>query len=168
MAYPKINSILSKNAVESSAAEVHGIATGLLCVNDQQNGSYWLSELLQLNETIDNDSRLLLLSLFEETRRLLISEDFEFELFLPDDKTTLNERTEALANWCHGFLYGIGLLSSSNSWSENAREIIKDITEFTRLDTGAKGEEDEFAFMEITEYLKSAILLLHDELNNKP
>jgi uncharacterized protein YgfB (UPF0149 family) len=55
---------------------------------------------------------------------------------------------------------------AASNWSKEAREILKDIAEFTKLDVDAKGEEDEQAFMEITEYLRSAVLLLRDELGS--
>ena len=48
-------------------------------------------------------------------------------------------------------------------WPGDVGEILKDIMEFTKLDAEAEGEEDERAFMEITEYLRSAVLLLRDE-----
>ena len=50
------------------------------------------------------------------------------------------------------------------TWPKDVREILKDITEFTKLDANAEGEEDERALVEITEYLRSAVLLLRDEL----
>ena len=43
-------------------------------------------------------------------------------------------------------------------------EILKDISEFTKLDTQVEGEEDEAAFVELTEYLRSAVFLLKAEL----
>ena len=48
--------------------------------------------------------------------------------------------------------------------NKEVREIIKDITEFTKLGIEVEGNEDENAFMEIREYLRSAVLILRDEL----
>jgi yecA family protein len=163
MAYELISISLINNALALSAAEIHGMATALLCFNEHTDSSLWLSGLVEENETLDINSEVLFVKLFEETKRHLKSEDFEFELFLPDADTTLVERTEALASWCSGFLFGLGLVSSSKTWSENTREIIRDILEFTKLDAEVGGEEDEQAFMEITEYLRSAVLLLQEE-----
>ena len=41
---------------------------------------------------------------------------------------------------------------------------MRDITEFTKIDDSIEGEEDENAYAEITEYLRSAVLILRFEL----
>jgi len=166
MAYQTINTILTQSDPALSAAEAHGMATGMLCVNAKTMSSYWLSELLPDGNSLSDDNKALLARLFEETRRLLASEEFEFELFLPDEDTLLSEQVKALKNWCQGFLFGVGSTHLSDKFNEDSREIVKDISEFTKLNTEAEGEEDENAFVEITEYLKSAVLLLRDELND--
>ena len=112
---------------------------------------------------IDADKNVLV-RLFEETRRLLASDEFEFDLFLPEEDVSLSEQVEALIGWCRGFLFGVGSGASASNWPKEVREILKDITEFTKLDVNAEGEEDERALAEITEYLRSAVLLLRDEL----
>ncbi|MGZ8191052.1 MAG: UPF0149 family protein [Methylococcaceae bacterium] len=167
MAYQTINAILTQNDPALSAAEAHGMATGMLCVNTRTMNSYWLSELLPKDNSISDDNKALLTRLFEETRRLLTSEEFDFDLFLPDDDSLLSEQVTALRNWCQGFLFGVGSTRLSTEFNEDSREIVKDISEFTKLSTEVEGEEDESAFIEITEYLRSAVLLLRDELNDK-
>ena len=167
MAYSIINAILTKHAAGFSAAEAHGIATGLLCVNSKLDTSHWLDELLEVNSTIEEDEKKLLMRLFEETRRLLtVNDDFQFDLLLPDDNSLLAERIIALKNWCQGFLFGIGSIANQATYSRDVNEILKDISEFTKLDTDTteENEEDEVALMELTEYLRSAVLLLCDEL----
>jgi uncharacterized protein YgfB (UPF0149 family) len=167
MAYPIINAILVKNEVDFCAAEAHGMATGMLCANEKTDSNYWLGELLHDTPCIADEQRRLLVSLFEETRRLLAGDEFEFDLFLPDDDAPLIEQIAALRSWCQGFLFGIGSVVAKSNHSRDAHEILKDITEFTKLDTAAEdeNEEDAHAFMELTEYLRSAVLLLRDELS---
>jgi len=167
MAYNACNAIIVQCDVELSAAEAHGMATGMLCVNEQTESTSWLAELLHNSSSVmDENNKNLLVRLFEETRRLLESDEFEFDLFLPEDDTSLIEQVEALKGWCRGFLFGVGSAVSTSNWPKDAREILIDITEFTKLDVNAEGEEDERAFVEITEYLRSAVLLLHNELGN--
>ena len=57
-------------------------------------------------------------------------------------------------------------MSQQSNYSRDAQDILKDITEFTKLDTNTEDEdeEDEVALMELIEYLRSAVLLLRDEL----
>lgn len=151
-----------------TAAEAHGIATGMLCANHSAKPVFWLAELLPENVVMNEESKQVLTHFFEETRRVMLDDDFEFEPFLPSDSDTLlNEQIEALKNWCQGFLFGVGSTVQSTDFSPSALEILKDIAEFTRLDTEAEGEEDEAAFMEINEYLRAAVILLKYELVNQ-
>ena len=170
MAYPIINAILVKNAADFDAAEAHGMATGLLCANGKISANYWLTELLNNESPIIDEQKSALLRLFEETRGLLAgNDDFEFNLFLPDDDDVpLTEQIAALKNWCQGFLFGVGSAATNVSYSRDAHEILKDIAEFTKLDTEVEdeSEEDQIALMELTEYLRSAVLLLRDELSD--
>ncbi len=163
MAYKACNAIILQGDAELTAAEAHGMATGMLCVNEQAESASWLVELMRNGNSVLDENTYALVRLFEETRRLLASEEFEFDLFLPEDDASLNEMVEALKSWCRGFLFGV---SSASNWSKDSREILKDIAEFTKLDADAEGEEDESAFMEITEYLRSAVMLLRYELSN--
>lgn len=164
MAYKTCNAIIVQSDAELSAAEAHGMATGMLCVNEQTESAAWLTELLHDSNSVIDKNKNILVRLFEETRHLLASDEFEFDLFLPEDDTSLIERVDALKSWCRGFLFGVGSGAAASNWPKEAREILKDIAEFTKLDANAEGEEDERALVEIAEYLRSAVLLLRDEL----
>lgn len=164
MTYHVIHRICIQSDAELSAAEAHGIATGMLCFNEHTESDRWLAELFRNALPVGEEETLQLIGLFEETGKLLASDQFEFELFLPDDNTLLTEQVIALKSWCQGFLYGAGSVYADSNLAGEVGEILKDIAEFTKLDTEAEGEEDEAAFIEITEYLRSAVLLLRDEL----
>jgi uncharacterized protein len=166
MAYKACNAIIVQSDAELSAAEAHGMATGMLCVNGQAESEDWLGELLHNASPVTDVNKNVLVRLFEETRRLLASDEFEFDLFLPEDDASLSEQVDALIGWCRGFLFGVGSGTTASNWPKEVREILKDITEFTKLDANAEGEEDERALVEVTEYLRSAVLLLRDELGD--
>ncbi|MGR9085534.1 MAG: UPF0149 family protein [Gammaproteobacteria bacterium] len=167
MTYQTINRIFNHNDADISAAEAHGVATGMLCINERTGCDSWLNELFSNAVAVAEEERRLLLQLFEETGRLLASDQFEFELFLPEEDVLLPEQVRALTHWCQGFLYGVGAASPEPGWTRDAGEILRDISEFTKIDTEVGGEEDEAAFVEITEYLKSAVLLLREEFKPK-
>ena len=167
MTYQVINAIVVLGDAELSAAQAHGMATGMLCVNEQTQSSEWLAELFLHAIPATGEDQTTLVYLFEETQRLLASDEFEFDLLLPDDEALLSEQVEALTFWCQGFLLGVGFTHASSDWSKETTEILKDIVEFTKLDTEAEGEEDESDFMEIAEYLRSAVLLLRSDTINK-
>ena len=166
MFFQGLNTIIAKIDSDLSAAEAHGMAAGMLCVNGRTEPDFWLRELFQGVAEFNNDDRATLQGLFEDTRRLLASDEFIFELLLPDEDEPLSEQLEALREWCKGFLYGIGATAPVQDWPEDSREIVKDIAEITKLDTDAEGEEAENDFMEITEYLRAAVIFLRTGLNS--
>ena len=103
--------------------------------------------------------------------------DAEFELMLPDDDEPLEARVEALGTWCQGFVYGlaVGGIKEDTELPEDSKELIKDIIEISRagyvVDDEAEiavmeddDEEDEVAFMEVSEYVRMGILLIYEEL----
>lgn len=164
MAYQAVNAVFLQLDPQLSAAEAHGMAVGMLCVNSKVLSSYWLHELTDASAADENP---LLTHLFEETRQLLASDGFEFDLLLPDDEMLLNGRVAALKNWCLGFLFGVGASHPVAGYGAEIREILQDITEITKLDNEAEGEEDEQAYTEITEYLRAAVLVLRDEFGGQ-
>ena len=167
MTYEVINAIVVQSDAELSAAQAHGMATGMLCANEHAQSADWLSELFRHAAPVTDENKAVLVALFEETRSLLTSDDFEFDLFLPGDEALLSEQVEALTDWCQDFMLGVSFTDTASDASKEVSEILKDIIEFTKLDTDAEGEEDESDFMEITEYMRSAVLLLRSELNIK-
>lgn len=166
MTYQTINAIFTRHAADLDVAEAHGMASGLLCVDIRAKADDWLRELFPEDISLTEEENNLLLALFEQTRELLNAQDeqFAFDLLLPDDDAELPEQVEALRHWCQGFLFGVGYAKSTSVWPGDCGEIMRDIVEFTKVDAEVEGEEDENAFMEIHEYLRSAVLLIRDQL----
>ncbi len=165
MLYQDINTIVVKTNSELSAAEAQGMAAGMLCVKSGTQTEFWLQEILQDDHKATEDDIALLANLFAETRSLLCSDEFEFDLLLPDEDCSFSEQVDALGQWCQGFLYGLGSATTTSSWSEEVREIVKDIAECTKLEVGEEDEDAENDIMEITEYLRAAVIFLRTELN---
>lgn len=166
MHYQDINVIFTKTNGDISAAESHGMAAGMLCVNDRTETEFWLREIEQDEVEFNADDRATLENLFKDTRNLLTSDEFTFEPLLPDEIAPINEQVEALKNWCQGFLYGLGTASPTTEWPSEIREVVKDISEFTKLETNAEDEEAENDLMELTEYIRAAVIFLQSELNS--
>ena len=167
MAYQTINNIFQKNESDLCASEAHGLATGLLCIENQTEAASWLSHLFADDIVLLDEDKTVLISLFEQTRKLLNEEDegFRYDLFLPADDVPLKNQLEALRYWCEGFLFGVGFSRSSSDWPGETGEIMKDIVEFTKLDTEVDEEidEDEAALIEIQEYLRVAVIMVRDQ-----
>jgi uncharacterized protein len=166
MIYQDINAIFEKSDGDFSAAESHGIATGILCVSSNADSEFWLQELQQDSGGFNADDLVILEELFEETRNLLINDEFTFQPLLPSEFTPIDEQVEAMRDWCMGFLFGIGSSSPKSDWPEEIRDVIKDITEYTKLESSAEEDNTENELMELTEYLRAAVIFLHTEFNS--
>ncbi len=59
----------------------------------------------------------------------------EFDLLLPEDEEPIDARTAALAQWCQGFLYGLGtsVIQDASGLPGDIGEIVRDLTEITRV-----------------------------------
>lgn len=168
MSYTTIDTVLGQYDAELSAAEAHGMASGLLTVNPHFSGEQWLSELLRDTAPLSNEHHAEFSGLFEYTQDVLLNDEFEFDLFLPDeDEASLIERVEALRQWCKGFLFGVGFANTATKFSPHTQEILKDVAEMTKLDTEIELDDDEAEndFMELTEYLRAAVLALRDNFS---
>ena len=164
MMYLTIDKILEQADAVISAAEAHGIATGMLCVNGLTTVETWLQEVFVADHNLPEAERQQLVSLFEQTQNLLSNESFAFEMLLPDDQALLPVRIDALRHWCLGYLSGVGFTRSNSDWSGDSGEMLKDIVEFTRVDADTEGEEDEFALAELYEYICVGIQVIREEL----
>ena len=164
ISYTDFEKLLNQHDADVDCAEAHGIATGMLCLDERITSAGWMQELFQIQPEFADHEIKLLQQLFEQARSDLRSDSFEFDLFLPEDDAQLSEQLEALRNWCLGFLFGLGYAQSGANWPGDSGEILKDVVEFTKLDSNAQSEEDEQAMVEIQEYLRAAVLLLRDDL----
>ncbi|MGR9052342.1 MAG: UPF0149 family protein [Gammaproteobacteria bacterium] len=176
MVYQTIDKILIEQGADVSAAEAHGIATGMLCVDIAATSENWLSELF-FDALPQGEDLAVLTDLFEKTGRLLDSDEYGFDLLLPDDDEDLEVRVEALRCWCQGFLFGMGYaygnegddasLKGGSHWPGDTGEILRDIVEFTKMDAPENSpfseEEDAVAFTEINEYLRVAVYTIRNE-----
>lgn len=168
MNYAACRDALERAEADVTAAEFHGTLCALLCTRADVRLDEWLGEIV-ISEHAPQGSAWApaLREAGERARRALDEGAFDLELLLPDDETSLGERSQALADWCTGFLFGLGTAGAplSGSLSDDAREVLSDLTEFTRIDPeGDAGEGAERAFSEIVEYVRVGVLLIYEEL----
>ena len=169
MSYLIVNLAILQQEAAGSAAEVHGIASALLCLDATSDASDWMNEAINRDADLLEDDKLLLINLFEHTKTLLESDEFLFDLFLPEDDESIEDRAIALTQWCEGFLFGMGRIESKSQWPEDIDEILKDMVELTKMETGIEDEdeESEAGLTEVQEYLRAAVMLIYTELNSK-
>jgi uncharacterized protein len=64
MFFQDINTIITKIDATLSAAESHGMAVGMLCVNNRTEPGFWLGELLQEGGGFNVEDEAILEALF--------------------------------------------------------------------------------------------------------
>lgn len=164
------------NIGASTLAECHGVACGLLVRQpDASAGAY--RDLLALLEIVREAGPAfteVLAEVLGASRTQLADQEMGLVLWLPDDEEPLEERTEALAQWCNGFLASIGAGEDARleQLSGEASEALADIQEIALAELGEPEggdgngalEEEEGAFAEIVEYVRIAVLILREDL----
>ncbi len=187
----RIEDALSHLGLMVSATAGHGLLCGLICARGYVECEAWLAlmdedNLEQLTSDDPQDlivaggTRLhsldagedgkLLQELHRDTLRQFSSGECDFYPLLPDDDTPLEQRTEALAEWCQSFLFGLaaGGIKDFSTLPEQVGEISRDLVEFSQARHGdtVESEQDEFAYVEIVEYIRVGVQLIFEELHS--
>lgn len=152
------------------AAECHGALAGWIASGLGSEPQPLLESLLEdLDRGSDAGIRCqeLLVGLHGALRRDLDGTEFKFAPLLPPEDAPLPQRVAALAEWCEGFLFGLGLAGdAATQGGEEVREVIEDFAQIARagVDDESGGEADEVAYAELVEYLRAATQLVHEAL----
>jgi uncharacterized protein len=174
--YSQAQAGLGAETAGTAAAEAHGTLCGLLCAEVEDLPETWIQNTLADAEEYSfggsHDARSMLEAIYAATVTTLEGGELEFRLFLPDDEAPLEERANALAAWCNGFLYGLAVrgLKPIEELPEDLREILSDISEIGRAGVAEEEieEEGEGALTELVEYVRVAVQLVHDECRIPP
>ncbi len=164
----KLSDLLYRVQSMVNASECHGFLCGQICVSGQPDDELW-QEFLDVQSRDDDlvyECYLYIQSLIMEITDLIQSPDLEFQLLLPDPDSPLEERVDALADWCHGFLNGFGLGSDfrGEGFSEDCHEILTDYSKICRVGLDDEtDEEDEWALTDLVEYVRMGAIIIYDE-----
>lgn len=178
-----MNKAIGHNEVETAlhqldsswgASQAHGLLCSRLAVLGEDGGADWLGLVLKDCDAVSvthGEVVELLEAVFTETYRQLSARQSEFTLLLPDDSGSASIVTQALAEWCEGFLHGLvsdvrGDALKSTLAAEPLSEIIQDMLEITRASADTDDDEDanEEALTEVVEYLRAAVQMVYEEL----
>ena len=168
--------LLSRGGLNAAElAECHGVLCGMICGENGNTAQDFLAHLSTLELAVDAGTALhdAMIEAFESTVQQLADAELRFNLWLPDDEQPLDERTQALAQWCTGFLAGLGVGGPLEKLSQEAAEALGDLQQIARAGFSApsddaeemsQDEENEQAFVEIVEYVRVVTLILREEL----
>lgn len=165
--YVELERLLTEARGLTEAAEAHGTLAGALCAANAYRLEDWLGEILPDGRS-DRVTTESLRAVFDTTARELRGTEMEFEVLLPADELPIAARAEALGLWCQGFLYGLGTsrIRDVGDLPGDAGEIVRDITEITRIGVDAKDsmESNESAYADLVEFVRVGVQLLFEEL----
>lgn len=162
--YGDITRALEQVSSPLSAAGSHGLACGMLGIAPATPREDWLAEVMPDGadpaDLLAREGIRVLDGLFDRTREALASAHMDFEPLLPPDQSSILERARALADWCDGFLYGLGVAGYDESAArgDEEREFVADVSQIARLRITAGDEEEEQALAELIEYIRAGVL----------
>lgn len=167
--YIEIQQVLADERSMTDAAEAHGTLVGALCTMPTYRFEDWLQEILPEGQARSEASGALH-GLYFVTSETLAAHELEFQPLLPADVQPLDERTAALAQWCVGFLYGLGSgsIQDLKTLPGEVGEIVRDFDEITRVgvDGGDTDEHNESAYAELVEFVRVGVQLVFEEFES--
>ncbi len=176
--YEELTACLNANHSDLTAAECHAVVCGILSCQSSLNGDEWSRRILSgeleaepgenpIGSHLHEQDVEMVKRLITETTTQLDDPELGFFPLLPDDDDSIEERSAALSEWCHGYLYGLSLggLKEFKHLSEQAQEFARDIVEISGLEVASEeSEANEEAFFEVVEYLRMGVLMMRDEI----
>lgn len=168
--YRSLSAALTQQGIALTAAEIHGLISGILCGGNIDQS--WQTVLYNLtNEGVPYPMTLAkcIDEIYATTRQMLEEDDFAFHLFLPtEENITLFDRADALSAWTNHFLLGLGMVQPKLSeFKGDVAEVISDLRNIAQL--GYDQDEDqnvlERALEEVVEYVRIAAMLCHSEFS---
>ena len=169
MTHRELQDILHRIDSAVGASEAHGWLCGALCVREGFGAAEWLAGLADDADGAAAAGELpTFMELHAEILESLRSEDFVFAPLLPAEDAPLAERVAALAEWCGGFLYGVGAAGASEAAAKSGAvaEILGDLSEISRaeIEPGRDQDSGEADYTELQEFVRAGAQLAWEEL----
>ena len=166
--YEQLDVLVQRLQLGTTASELHGSLCGYLAGGGKVTGNSLFAQL-QLDGEGGAPSaadQALLEQLVQQCATALADPEMGFAPMLPADDRPLDERAEATAEWCRGFLGGFGLTGASThaKLTDEAQEMLHDLGAIasSSFDYGDENE-DEDALIEVQEFIRVGAMLLHAE-----
>ena len=171
--YEQLNEMLIASGAGFHASECHGFLCALVCgngqVQEQKIREYFLldsDEIVNADECFSH-----LKALAEDIEVKMYSSDLDLVLLLADEDDALAERGRSLAEWCQGFMSGMGLSGVKDEQiPSESQELIGDFYKIANLDADNENDKDgsdqgnDFALMELIEYVRMGTIYIFEDL----
>ncbi|MCB5225846.1 UPF0149 family protein [Alishewanella sp. 16-MA] len=173
--YDRWSKALEQAHVMASAAELHGLMSGLLSGGLSAKSADFIAVLYDFL----NDGQALPAALKADVQQLisntaisLQSGEYDFALLLPNEDDALVERLEAMVEWTQAFLVGFAVQQTDLSLvSEDVREAVEQLTEVTKVDlttsSDSSAEENEEAYYMVLEHIRLMVFSCFNDVGQK-
>ncbi|HEX7036756.1 MAG TPA: UPF0149 family protein [Pseudomonadales bacterium] len=184
MALPDLTALALNAAHQLPVAELHGAVCGLAACHGEDVPIEDVVALLGVDSLTDEAA---VREFVSAAAADLAAEDMSFMPLLPEDDVALEDRLEALGQWCASFLAGLaaGLarrgVGTLDSCPDEVKEIVRDFAAIAQVDplgstvdpSGSAGdaqgsserrEAAEQDFVELEEFVKVGALLISSTL----
>ena len=167
--------LLAAHRISTSVSEIHGVLSGQICADSAAFDLGLSIKILEIPEDTKQVITKLLKMLAEDILSQLETENYAFELLLPDADEEFSQRLIALSQWCNGFNAGFAgaWVRDDSAMETDTREVLSDfsrIAEVDEEDEEASESDNEVNFMEIAEYVMMAAItvFLQNNANQAP
>lgn len=174
--YQDVTDALARLGIASDAAECQGAMSAVICFAGEDGFEVWLGSHLpeiesarMQGDALATETVRITEALYSDANAQLQASALGYQLFLPDDDTDLEVRTQAMVHWCQGFLLGLRYVgvADTGQFQDELAEIINDITEIAQMTIGELdySEEEERSYTELVEYLRVGVMLFWETLS---
>ena len=167
--YTRLKDELESQGIKRHCSELHGMIVGFVCCKTEVNSLNVLTPWL--NQYFNQIASPRLISIMESSLKEVLDSlgdysDFEFDILLPEEPISLNERVLGLSAWCSGFLAGvrradIEILQREGSLVNETLSDFKRISEIT--DDVEENDDNEADFIELQEFARVGALVIFTE-----
>lgn len=170
-----VERVLRQLGATEGATEAHGSLCGFICLMGPRARAAWSVGLLDGADAAESDAEgaAVLAHLAEATAAALADAGMAFYPMLPPDDMPLSARADGLADWCTGFIHGLGEAAAAAPGrdvlgGEVMREIMADFAEIARVTLGEDETdlEAEAAYTELVEFVRVSVQLVFEELRD--
>lgn len=166
MNYLQINEFCQNFLPDLSGAELAGMLHGLVGHGFVPEAGRWpqqMSDFLANGEPLGREAEDILEQIIAFTQKDYQPDSFSIDLLIPEDESPIDQRAQALGEWCQGYLTGYGLIKQEKELDDDAKEALRDMSEIAKIDISTEdgsSEELESAYVTISEHVKMSAQII--------
>ncbi len=166
--YGILNSFFEENGQIVSLPELHGMMAGFIATQNDPCFKSWTKVIEGVCEwdEIPSEKQTELSNLFLITNMELVQGIQDITLVLPNENSPFRKQVAAFADWCRGFLYGVGSATPSDLLfkDQTVQEILNEITQFSQVDLDADDAGDDKDSLSILlAYLQENVQIIYSK-----